>query len=72
MEIHFTHNTPLPCRDDIMPNSNKQHSNTLLCGYDLREHLQLVRKLDSVVTHTDSNITIHSYMFKVVLKLSVI
>ena len=64
MEIHFTHNTPLPCGDDIMHNSNKQHSNTLLYGYGLREHLELVKKLDSVVTHNDANITICSYMLK--------
>ena len=72
MEIHFTHNTPLPCHDDIIHNSNNQHSNTLLYGYGLREHLEFIKKLDSVVTHTDANITICSYMFKVVHKLSVI
>ena len=70
MEVHFTHNTPLPCRDDIMHNSNKQHSNTLQYGYGLGEHLEVI--LDSVVTHTDANIAICSYMFKVVHKLSVI
>ena len=70
MEIHFTHNTPLPCRNDIMHNSNKQHSHTLQNGYGQGEHLEVI--LDSVVTHTDANITICSYMFKVVLKVSVI
>ena len=62
MEIHFTHNTPLPCSDDIMHNSNKQHSHTLLYGYGLGEHLEVI--LNSVVTHTDTNITICSYILK--------
>ena len=66
-EVRLTPNTPLPCRKVILHNStNKTLLNNILCGYSLPHNIQLVNKLDCVVTHAEADITLCSYMLKAV------
>lgn len=66
-EIRLTPNTPLPCREAILHNAtNKSLLNNILCGYPLPHNIQLVNKLDCVVTHVEADITLCSYMLKAV------
>ena len=64
-EVRLTPNTPLPCREAILHNSkNKNLLNSILCRYPLPHNIQLVDKLDCVVTHDEADITLCSYMLK--------
>ena len=64
-EVRLTPNTPLPCREVILHNSrNKNLLNNILCSYPLPHNIQLVNKLDCVVTHAEADITLCSYMLK--------
>ena len=62
-DFHLTPNTPLPCREAILKNSkNKSLLASILCGYPLQNNVQLVNKLDCLVTHEEADITLCSYM----------
>ena len=64
-EIRLTPNTLLPCRDAILHNAtNKSQLNNLLCSYPLPHNIQLINKLDCVVTHAEADVTLCSYMLK--------
>ena len=64
-DFHLTQNTPLPCREAILKNSeNKSLLASILCGYPLQNNVQLVNKLDSLVTHEEADITLCSYMLE--------
>ena len=64
-DFHLTPNTPLPCREAILKNSkNKSLLASILCGYPTQNNVQLVNKLDCLVTHEEADITLCSYMLK--------
>ena len=64
-DFHLTPNTPLPCREAILKNSkNKSLLARILCGYPLQNNVQLVNKLDCLVTHEEADITLCSYMLE--------
>ena len=64
-DFHLTPNTPLPCREAILKNSkNKSLIASFLCGYPLQNNVQLVNKLDCLVTHEEADITLCSYMLE--------
>ena len=64
-DFHLTPNTPLPCREAILKNSkNKGLLASILCGYPTQNNVQLVNKLDCLVTHEEADITLCSYMLK--------
>ena len=61
--VRLTPNTLLPCREAILHNAtNKSLLNAILCGYPLQYNIQLVNKLDRIVTHAEADITLCSYM----------
>ena len=63
--FHLTPNTPLPCREAILKNSkNKSLLASILSGYPLQNNVQLVNKLDCLVTHEEADITLCSYMLE--------
>ena len=50
--FHLTPNIPLPCTESILENSNnKSLLASILCGYPIQNNVQLVNKLDCLVTH---------------------
>ena len=62
-DFHLTPNNPLPCRETILKNSkNKSLLASILCGYPLQNNVQLVNKLDCLVTHEEADITLCSYI----------
>ena len=64
-DFHLTPNTPLPCRKAILKNSkNKSLLASILCGYPTQNNVQLVNKLDCLITHEEADITLCSYMLK--------
>ena len=64
-DFHLTPNTPLPRREAILKNSqNTSLLASILCGYPLQNSVQLVNKLDSLVTHEEADITMCSYMLE--------
>ena len=64
-DFHLTPNTPLLCREAILKNSNnKSLLASILCGYPTQNNVQLVNKLDCLITHEEANITLCSYMLK--------
>ena len=64
-DFHLTPNTPLPCREAILKNSkNKILLASILYGYPLQNNVQLVNKLDCLVTHEEADITLCSYMLE--------
>ena len=64
-DFHLTPNTPLPCREAILENSkNKSLLASILCGYPLQNNVQLVNKLDCLVTHEEADITLCGYMLE--------
>lgn len=66
-EVRLTPNTPLPCREAILHNSkNKNLLNSILCNYPLPDNIELVNKLNCVVSHDEADITLCSYMLKAV------
>ena len=61
--VRLTPNTLLPCREAKLHNArNKSLLNGILYGYPLQYNMQLVNKLDCIVTHAEANITLCSYM----------
>ena len=63
--VRLTPNTLLPCREAILHNAtNKSLFNGILCGYPLQYNIQLVNKLDCIVTHAEADITLCSYMLQ--------
>ena len=63
--VRLTPNTLLPCREPILHNaSNKSLLNGILCGYPLQYNIQLVNKLDCIVTHAEADVTLCSYMLR--------
>ena len=64
-DFHLTPNTPLPCREAILKNTkNKSLLASIQCGYPLHNNVQLVNKLDCLVTHEEADITLCSYMLE--------
>ena len=64
-DFHLTPNTPLPCKEAILKNSkNKSLLTSILCGYPTQNNVQLVNKLDCLVTHEEADIMLCSYMLK--------
>ena len=64
-DFHLTPSTPLPCRKATLKNSkNKSLLASILCGYTTQNNVQLVNKLDCLVTHEEADITLCSYMMK--------
>ena len=64
-DFHLTPNTPLPCRETILENSkNKSLLASILCGYPIQNNVQLVNKLDCIVTHEEADITLCSYILE--------
>ena len=62
-DFHLTPNTPLQCREAILKNSGeKSLLASILCGYPVQNNVQLVNKLDFLVTHDEADITLCSYM----------
>ena len=56
-DFHLTPNTPLPCREAILKNSeNKSLLASILCGSPIQNNVQLVNKLDCLVTHGEADI----------------
>ena len=61
--VRLTPNTLLPCREAILHNdTNKSLLYGILCSYPLQYNIQLVNKLDCIVTHAEAGITLCSYM----------
>ena len=61
-DFHLTRNTPLPCREEILKNSNnKSLLASILCGYPLQNNVQ---QLDCLVTHEEADITLCSFMLE--------
>ena len=61
--VRLTPNTLLPCREAILHNAtNKSLLNGILYGYPLQYNIQLVNKLNFIVTHAEADITLCSYM----------
>ena len=61
----MTPNNPLPCREAILKKSkNKSLLASILCGYPLQNNVQVVNKLDCLVTHEEADITLCSYMLE--------
>ena len=66
-EVRISPNTPLPCREVILHNSKKKNLlNNILCSYSLPHNTQLVNILDYVVPLDEADVTLCSYMLKVV------
>ena len=61
-DFHLTPNTPLPCREAMLKHSeNKSLLASILCGSPIQNNVQLVNKLDCLVTHEEADITLCSY-----------
>ena len=61
--VRLTPNTLLPCREAILHNAtNKSLLNGILYSYPLQYNIQLVNKLDCIVTHAEADIALCSYM----------
>ena len=59
------HTTPIMLRTAILKSSkNKSLLASILCGYTLQNNVQLVNKLDCLVTHEEADITLCSYMLE--------
>ena len=66
-EIRLTPNTQLPCRESILHYAhNKSLLNNILCDYSLPGNIEFVNKMDCIVTHTEADVTLCSYMLKAV------
>ena len=62
-DFHLTPNTPIPYREAILKMSkNKSLLASIRCEYPLQNNVQLVNKLDCLVTHEEADITLCSYM----------
>ena len=62
-DFHLTPNTPLTYREAILENSkNKSLLASILCGYPIHNNVQLVKKLDCLVTYEEADIALCRYM----------
>ena len=64
-EVRLTVNTPLPKRETVLNNScKKDNLNNVLCSYSLPNNIELVNKVDCIVSHIEADVTLCSYMLK--------
>ena len=60
---HLSLTTPLPGRDTVMKNkTNKRRLGELLCTQSIGDHIELVSRADSIVTHDEADVSLISYM----------
>ncbi len=63
--FHLTPNTQLTYREAILEKSkNNILLASILCGYPIQHTVQLVNKLDCIVTHEEADIALCSYMLE--------
>ena len=62
-EYQLSLTTPLPSRDKVMKNkTNKRRLGELLCTHNIGDHIEMVSRADSVVTHDEADVSLISYM----------
>eukprot|EP00064_Thunnus_orientalis_P013562 superscaffoldBa00002229_g13601 len=62
-EYHLSLTTPLPSCDKVMMNkTNKQRLVELACTHSIGDHIKMVSRADSIVTHDEADVSLISYM----------
>ena len=62
-EYRHSPTTPLPSRDKVMKNkTNKQRLGELFCTHSIGDHIVMVGRADSIVTHEEADVSLISYM----------
>ncbi|KAJ8349304.1 hypothetical protein SKAU_G00244340 [Synaphobranchus kaupii] len=63
--------TPLLSHDKVMKNkTNKRRLGELLCTHSIGDHIEMVSRADSIVTHDEADVSLISYMLDAARQLS--